>query len=78
VNLVAAASLALAPKPPVVLPEPRTGGGRQGPAAAAARKRRAPPEEAWPRARRTAVPPMIARGSGYDAVLRWPPPARRR
>ena len=30
VNLAAAASLALAPKPPIVMPEPRTGGGRQG------------------------------------------------
>src|SRR5664279_6300622 len=30
VNLVAAASLALAPKAPIVLPEPRAGGGRQG------------------------------------------------
>jgi hypothetical protein len=52
VNLVAAASLALAPKPPVVLPEPRAGGGRQGGGG-----------------RRPT--PMIARGGGYDAVLRW-------
>ena len=59
VNLVAAASLALAPKPPVVLPEPRAGGGRQGggaPGAAAGGRR---------------PTPMIARGGGYDAVLRW-------
>ena len=47
VNLVAAASLALAPKPPVVTPEPRAGGGGRRPT------------------------PMIARGGGYDAVLRW-------
>jgi hypothetical protein len=48
VNLVAAASLALGPKPPIVLPEPRAGGGG---------------------GRRPM--PMIARGGGYDAVLRW-------
>jgi len=47
VNLAAAASLALGPKPPAVLPEPRAGGGGRRPA------------------------PMIARGGGYDAVLRW-------
>jgi hypothetical protein len=59
VNLVAAASLALAPKPPTVMPEPRAGGGRQGggaPGAAASGRR---------------PTPMIARGGGYDAVLRW-------
>jgi hypothetical protein len=61
VNLVAAASLALGPKPPIVLAEPRAGGGRQGggaPAAAAGGGGRRPM-------------PMIARGGGYDAVLRW-------
>src|ERR1035437_5413603 len=47
VNLVVAASLALGPKPPAVMPEPRTGTGGRRPA------------------------PMIARGGGYDAVLRW-------
>src|ERR1019366_4960006 len=46
VNLVVAASLALGPKPPAVMPLPRAGGGRR-------------------------PTPMIARGSGYDAVLRW-------
>lgn len=59
VNLVAAASLALGPKPPTVMPEPRAGGGRQGggaPGAAASGRR---------------PTPMIARGGGYDAVLRW-------
>jgi hypothetical protein len=63
VNLVAAASLALAPKPPIVMPEPRAGGGRQGggtPGAAAG---------AGGGGRRPT--PMIARGGGYDAVLRW-------
>ncbi|MEO8367922.1 MAG: M28 family peptidase, partial [Candidatus Solibacter sp.] len=51
VNLIGAASLALAPRAPIVLPEPRStaapaGGGRR-------------------------PTPMIARGTGYDAVLRW-------
>ena len=46
VNLAAAASLALGPKPPIVMPELRAGGGRR-------------------------PMPMIARGGGYDAVLRW-------
>jgi hypothetical protein len=59
VNLVAAASLALAPKPPIVMPEPRAGGGRQGAAAPAAGAGGRRPT------------PMIARGGGYDAVLRW-------
>lgn len=48
VNAAVAANLALAPKPPIVMPEPR---------AAATPGRR--------------IGPMIARGSGYDAVLRW-------
>jgi hypothetical protein len=47
VNLAVAASLALGPKPPVVMPEPRAGASGRRPA------------------------PMIARGGGYDAVLRW-------
>ena len=63
VNLVAAASLALAPKPPIVMPEPRAGGGRQGGGApGAARERRGGGRRPTP---------MIARGGGYDAVLRW-------
>jgi hypothetical protein len=51
VNLAAAASLAFAPKPPVVMPEPRATSAAPVPG------------------RRPG--PMIARGSGYDAVLRW-------
>ncbi|HTS62739.1 MAG TPA: M28 family peptidase [Candidatus Acidoferrales bacterium] len=51
VNLAVAASLADAPKPPIVMPEPRAN---------------AP---AMPAGRRPG--PMIARGGGYDAVLRW-------
>jgi hypothetical protein len=63
VNLVVAANLALAPKPPIVMPEPRAGGGRQGgpPAGAAGA----------PAAGGRRPGPMIARGGGYDAVLRW-------
>ena len=63
VNLIGAASLALAPKPPLVLPEPRAGGGRQGAAPPAA--------GATPAAGGRRPTPMIARGAGYDAVLRW-------
>jgi Peptidase family M28 len=62
VNLIAAANLALAPRPPIVMPEPRAGGGRQGggtPGAAGAGGGGRRPT------------PMIARGGGYDAVLRW-------
>ena len=55
VNAAVAANLALAPKPPIVMPEPR--------AAAAAAAPSGPP------ARRPG--PMISRGGGYDAVLRW-------
>jgi hypothetical protein len=74
VNLTVAASLALAPKPPIVMPERGTGFGR-GNAAGGAN-----PETgrgnttggqaaAAPGGRRPS--PMISRGSGYDAVLRW-------
>jgi hypothetical protein len=64
VNLVVAANLAMAPKPPIVMPEPRAGGGRQGAGAAAGAA--APPAAGGRR-----PTPMIARGGGYDAVLRW-------
>ena len=66
VNLVAAASLALAPKPPIVMPEPRTGGGRQGGGAPGTATGTA---GAGGGGRRPT--PMISRGGGYDAVLRW-------
>jgi hypothetical protein len=56
-NLTVAANLALAPKPPIVMPEPRAGRGGDAPAQPAAGGRR--------------PTPMIARGGGYDAVLRW-------
>jgi hypothetical protein len=75
-NLAVAASLAYAPKPPVVMPEPRAPGAGRGADAAA-------PGGAPPAAGATGTPgapgaaggrrpgPMIARGGGYDAVLRW-------
>ena len=66
VNLVAAANLALAPKPPIVMPEPRAGGGRQGGGAPGTAG--ATPGAGGGGRRPT---PMIARGGGYDAVLRW-------
>jgi len=64
VNAVVAASLALAPKPPVVMPEPRAGAA---PGATASTTAGTP--GAAPAARRPG--PTIARGGGYDAVLRW-------
>jgi hypothetical protein len=57
VNAAVAASLALAPKPPIVMPEPRTPNPN------------APPPAPGTPARRPG--PMISRGGGYDAVLRW-------
>jgi hypothetical protein len=54
-NLSVAASLALAPKAPLVLPEPRANAAANAPAGAPARR----------------PAPMIGRGGGYDAVLRW-------
>jgi hypothetical protein len=68
VNLVVAANLALAPKPPIVMPEPRAGGGRQGAAATGAAATGAAGAPATGGRR---PGPMIARGAGYDAVLRW-------
>jgi hypothetical protein len=52
VNAAAAASLALAPRTPDVMSQPRGGSGSGAPTAS----------------RRL---PMISRGGGYDAVLRW-------
>jgi hypothetical protein len=69
-NLVVAANLALAPKPPIVTQEFRGGGGgRQGAAAAGAAPAAAGAAGAAGGGRRPG--PMIARGAGYDAVLRW-------
>jgi hypothetical protein len=62
VNAAAAASLALAPRTPDIMSQPR-GGGSGGSAVTA-------DAGAPPATRRL---PMISRGSGYDAVLRWRP-----
>ncbi len=71
VNAVAAASLALAPKAPEIMRIPGAGRGAQPEANAAG-------AGATPAGRSGAAPPrrptpMIARGSGYDAVLSWRP-----
>jgi hypothetical protein len=68
VNAAVAASLALAPKPPVVMRAPGQGGrGQQG--AAASSDGAAGRDTTGAAGRRPT--PMIARGSGYDAVLQW-------
>jgi hypothetical protein len=64
VNAVVAASLALAPKPPVITRSPQA--GRSGTQAAPPPSGAAPTTGAG-RGRG----PMIARGGGYDAVLQW-------
>ena len=81
VNAAVAANLAMAPKSPIVMREPRAGGrgaavtdgaGRGGETAPTAREGEAPNT-----GRAGATPtrrpgPMISRGtSGYDAVLQW-------
>jgi Peptidase family M28 len=92
VNAVVAASLALAPKPPIVMAEPRAGpqGAADAPGATAGSPTAGNPTAAGvsagsPTAGTTvAAPgaaaggaggrrpgPTIARGGGYDAVLRW-------
>jgi hypothetical protein len=77
VNAVVAASLALAPKAPVVMRTPAQGraGGRSadGAATPAAAARGGAAGTATPPARRPPTP-MISRGqSGYDALLQWRP-----
>jgi hypothetical protein len=75
VNLAVAASLAFAPKPPIVMPDPRqAGAGRRGggaPGAAAAGRGNAGGTGGGPAAGGRRPGPMISRGGGYDAVLRW-------
>ena len=61
VNAAVAASLALAPKPPNVMRIPTQSRDREGAG-----------REGTPAAPRRPIP-MIARGSGYDAVLSWKP-----
>jgi hypothetical protein len=64
-NLAVAANLANAPKPPVVMPEPRANQNANTNAAGAT----AATGTTGAGGRRPG--PMIARGGGYDAVLRW-------
>ena len=61
INAAVAASLALAPKAPVVMREPRPGGRGAAPDGTGAA----------PVAGGRRPGPMIARGQGYDAVLQW-------
>jgi hypothetical protein len=63
VNLSVAANLAMAPKPPIVLPEPRPGNAGRGTNGGAG--------QTAPAAGGRRPTPMISRGGGYDAVLRW-------
>jgi hypothetical protein len=70
-NLAVAASLALAPKPPVVMQEPRAGGAGRGTDAASPTGGATGTPGAAGAAGGRRPGPMIARGSGYDAVLRW-------
>ena len=87
-NAAVAASLALAPKPPVIMRLPGQGGGRNGGGASGTdqtngggRRGGAPSEAAAGSGRGLAAgpagrrpTPMISRGtSGYDAVLQWRP-----
>jgi hypothetical protein len=85
INAVVAASLAMAPKAPLVLREPgagrggrgaggaatATGGGRGADGAPSADGGRAGTGGRGAGGRRPG--PMIARGAGYDAVLQWRP-----
>jgi hypothetical protein len=87
VNAAVAASLALAPKPPIIMRTPGAGRGAAGAAgsadgAAAGRGQQADQQATTgrggnaggagaPGGRRPT--PMISRGSGYDAVLQWRP-----
>jgi hypothetical protein len=82
-NAAVAASLALAPKPPVVMRMPGAGRGQNAAAAGdGGRRGGTQPDETAaggraPAAGRGAAPggrrpgPMISRGEGYDAVLQW-------
>jgi hypothetical protein len=74
-NLAVAASLAYGPKPPVVMQEPRANQGANGAATGATPaggRAGAGAAAGTPGAAGGRRPgPMIARGGGYDAVLRW-------
>jgi len=71
VNAAVAASLALAPRTPDIMTQPRTaatgGSANAGSTEGAANTSSGAPPAANRRL------PMISRGSGYDAVLRWRP-----
>jgi hypothetical protein len=72
-NGVVAASLALAPKPPIVTAAPGQG-GRGGTNPAPAPTADTQPAAAGGRGGRGGGRgPLISRGGGYDAVLRWRP-----
>ena len=72
VNAAVAASLALAPKPPIVMPEPRAASAAAaGAAPAAASPGTTPAGTTSGAAPGRRIGPMISRGGGYDAVLRW-------
>jgi hypothetical protein len=79
VNAAVLASLALAPKPPVVTAPRGQGGGRGGrggaPPAGATAAPALTPEEQQQRRTAAANRPGLSRGkSGYDAALRWANP----
>jgi hypothetical protein len=67
-NAAVAASLALAPKAPVVMRQPRAGTNGTDGSATSGDGNTQPSASPAPPRRPT---PMISRGSGYDAVLEW-------
>ena len=73
-NAAVAASLAMAPKAPIVMREPRAGGpgGARGSSTGAATDGANAGAGAGAAGGRRPGP-MISRGSGYDAVLQWRP-----
>jgi Peptidase family M28 len=76
-NAVVAASLAMAPRAPIVLRQPGAGRGRGGNAPEAAPadggRGRGNPADGAAAGRGRGRGPMISRGTGYDAVLQWRP-----
>lgn len=71
VNAAVAASLALAPKPPLVTAAPGQGRGGTQPAPAENAAQPAANTAAGRGGRGGGRNPLISRGGGYDAVLRW-------
>jgi hypothetical protein len=76
INAATAASMALAPKSPIVsrparAPASATGGATPGNAAPAASSPATPSTETEETPRPQATGPGLSRGAGYDAVLRW-------